>query len=77
VALADIKVGGQTVPGGDGVVFALGIGNRDSAELARSVELDIARGARGHLALGFGVRQCPFSTCQCPRMLAAGSSGIA
>ena len=59
MALADIKVGGQTIPAGDGAVFALGIGNRDSAALARPVDPDIARGARGHLAFGFGLHQCP------------------
>jgi cytochrome P450 len=46
MALADIKVGGQTIPAGDGAVFASDIGNRDSAALARPVDPDIARGAR-------------------------------
>jgi hypothetical protein len=77
VTLADIKVGGQTIPAGYGVVFALSIGSCDPAKLLCSVELDIARGARGAPCLGDEVHQCPFSICRCSRILAAGSPGLA
>jgi cytochrome P450 len=58
VALADIEIGGQVIRAGDGVIFALNAANRDEEVFADADRLDLRRGARRHLAFGFGVHQC-------------------
>jgi hypothetical protein len=58
VALADIEVAGEVIHAGDGVVFALNMGNRDEDVFTDPDRLDLHRNARGHLAFGFGVHQC-------------------
>jgi cytochrome P450 len=58
VALADIQIAGEVIHAGDGVIFALNMGNRDEEMFADPDRLDIHRNARGHLAFGFGVHQC-------------------
>ncbi|HEV7980960.1 cytochrome P450 [Amycolatopsis sp.] len=58
VAKEDVEIGGVTIKAGEGV---LGLGysaNRDPEAFDRPDELDIERGARHHVAFGFGAHQC-------------------
>jgi cytochrome P450 len=58
LATADVEIGGVTIRAGEGV---LGLGyaaNRDPEAFDRPDELDIERGARHHVAFGFGAHQC-------------------
>jgi cytochrome P450 len=52
-------IGQCPVPAGARVLLSLGAANRDERQYARPDEFNIARGARGHLAFGFGIHQCP------------------
>ncbi|KPI22214.1 cytochrome P450 [Actinobacteria bacterium OK074] len=58
VADEDIEIAGATIKAGDGVVFATSTINRDTAAFAAPDDLDWHRGARGHVAFGFGIHQC-------------------
>lgn len=58
MAIDDIDIGGVTIRAGDAVYIANGAGNRDERAFAEPDEFDIGRGARHHLAFGFGVHQC-------------------
>jgi cytochrome P450 len=58
VAMADVEIGGQLIRAGEGV---LGLGyaaNRDPDAFDNPDDLDIERGARHHVAFGFGAHQC-------------------
>jgi cytochrome P450 len=58
VAKEDVEIGGVTIKAGEGI---LGLGysaNRDPEAFDRPDELDIERGARHHVAFGFGAHQC-------------------
>ncbi|MEC3979471.1 cytochrome P450 [Amycolatopsis sp. H20-H5] len=58
VAIEDAEIGGQLIRAGEGV---LGLGyaaNRDAEAFDNPDEFDIARGARHHVAFGFGAHQC-------------------
>ncbi|MFF0577432.1 cytochrome P450 [Streptosporangium saharense] len=58
VATQDMEVGGQAVRAGEGF-FVLGASaNRDPRVFDNPDTLDIRRGARNHLAFGYGVHQC-------------------
>ncbi|MFC7490490.1 MULTISPECIES: cytochrome P450 [unclassified Knoellia] len=57
-ALEDIDVDGTTIKAGEGVVFAIGAGNRDEDVFAGPDALDPDRDARRHLAFGHGAHQC-------------------
>ncbi|MQA97543.1 MAG: cytochrome P450 [Streptosporangiales bacterium] len=57
-ALADIEIGGVTIPKGDGLIALTGSANRDPAEFAEPDRLDVRRSARHHLTFGYGVHQC-------------------
>ncbi|MFC4113829.1 cytochrome P450 [Nonomuraea zeae] len=58
VATEDQKIGGQLVRKGEGI-FVLGASaNRDERVFERPDEFDAARGARHHVAFGYGVHQC-------------------
>ncbi|MEV8632721.1 cytochrome P450 [Streptosporangium sp. NPDC051023] len=58
VATEDMEIGGQAVRAGEGM-FVLGASaNRDPRVFERPDELDLRRGARNHLAFGYGVHQC-------------------
>ncbi|WP_433239765.1 cytochrome P450 [Streptosporangium sp. CA-135522] len=58
VATEDMKIGGQAVRAGEGL-FVLGASaNRDPRAFERPDELDLRRGARNHVAFGYGVHQC-------------------
>ncbi|GAA1306215.1 cytochrome P450 [Saccharothrix xinjiangensis] len=58
VAVADAEIGGVVIRAGEGVVALSNTGNRDPEAFERPDELDIGRGARHHLAFGFGPHQC-------------------
>ncbi|WKU07086.1 cytochrome P450 [Micromonospora sp. HUAS LYJ1] len=55
---ADTEFGGVRIPAGDLVLLSLPAANRDPAAVERPDELDIGRGAVGHLAFGHGVHHC-------------------
>ncbi|MFF4415206.1 cytochrome P450 [Streptosporangium sp. NPDC001559] len=58
VATRDMEIGGQAVRAGEGM-FVLGASaNRDPRVFDRPDDFDIRRGARNHLAFGYGVHQC-------------------
>ncbi|MFL6137073.1 MAG: cytochrome P450 [Frankiaceae bacterium] len=58
VATSDVRIDGETVREGDQVLLCLAAANRDPAVFDRPDELDIARDARRHLALGHGMHGC-------------------
>ncbi|WSQ44530.1 cytochrome P450 [Streptomyces sp. NBC_01220] len=58
VAVEDIEVGGVTLRAGDGVLLSTAVINRDEAAYPSPDELDLGRGARNHVAFGFGIHQC-------------------
>ncbi|MHA6804460.1 cytochrome P450 [Salinifilum ghardaiensis] len=58
VAVEDVEVGGVVIRAGEGVLALANTANRDPDAFADADELDIARGARNHLAFGFGAHQC-------------------
>lgn len=58
VAVEDIEVGGVTFRAGDGVLLSTAVVNRDEAAFPSPDELDLGRGARNHIAFGFGIHQC-------------------
>jgi cytochrome P450 len=58
IATEDVEIGGMLIHAGEGVL-ALGYSaNRDPEAFDRPDELDIERGARHHVAFGFGAHQC-------------------
>ncbi|MEU5264949.1 cytochrome P450 [Amycolatopsis sp. NPDC021455] len=58
LCVEDVEVGGQLIRAGEGVL-ALGYSaNRDPRVFENPDELDIDRGARHHVAFGFGPHQC-------------------
>ncbi|RSM39817.1 cytochrome P450 [Amycolatopsis balhimycina DSM 5908] len=58
LCVEDIEVGGQLIRAGEGVL-ALGYSaNRDPRAFENPDDLDIDRGARHHVAFGFGPHQC-------------------
>ena len=58
VATEDIEVSGVTVKAGEGVVASTMAANWDSGTFADADKLDIERGARHHVAFGYGPHQC-------------------
>ncbi|GAB3444101.1 cytochrome P450 [Streptomonospora sediminis] len=58
VALADVEIGGKLIRAGEGVVGLSNTANRDPEAFDQPEKLDIERGARNHLAFGFGAHQC-------------------
>ncbi|MGW0805385.1 cytochrome P450 [Nonomuraea sp. NPDC002799] len=58
VVTEDQEIGGQLVRAGE-AVFVLGASaNRDERAFERPDEFDVTRGARHHVAFGYGVHQC-------------------
>ncbi|MFD5827302.1 cytochrome P450 [Lentzea sp. NPDC060358] len=58
LCVEDVEVGGQLIRAGEGVL-ALGLSaNRDPRVFPDADRLDVERGARHHLAFGFGPHQC-------------------
>jgi cytochrome P450 len=58
VAIEDIEIGGETIKAGEGIVALLSSANRDKSQFENPDVLDFNRGAKGHIAFGFGVHQC-------------------
>jgi cytochrome P450 len=58
VALEDIEIGGETIKAGEGIVALLSSANRDKSQFENPDALDFDRGAKAHIAFGFGVHQC-------------------
>jgi cytochrome P450 len=58
VALEDIEIAGEVIRAGEGIIFPNDIANRDASVFPDPDRLDIDRGARNHVAFGFGVHQC-------------------
>jgi cytochrome P450 len=58
VTTEEVEIGGRRIGPGEGVV-ALGLSaDHDPAAFERPDELDLGRGARHHVAFGFGPHQC-------------------
>jgi cytochrome P450 len=53
------ELGGCPLPAGARVLLSYGAANRDPAQYPHPEGFDVERGARGHLAFGFGIHQCP------------------
>ncbi|MGO1543645.1 MAG: cytochrome P450 [Gulosibacter sp.] len=58
LALEDIELGGQTIPAGSTVFGLANTANRDPDVFPNPDEIDFKRGARNHIAFGFGPHQC-------------------
>ncbi|RSD22076.1 cytochrome P450 [Amycolatopsis eburnea] len=58
VATEDVEIGGQLIREGEGVLGLSYSGNRDESAFENADELDLERGARHHVAFGFGPHQC-------------------
>jgi cytochrome P450 len=58
VATADVEIGGVLIRAGEGVITLGSSANRDPEAFGHPDELDIVRGARHHVAFGFGPHQC-------------------
>ncbi|GAA4928648.1 cytochrome P450 [Nonomuraea thailandensis] len=58
IATEDVEVGGASIQAGEGVVVSALSANWDPAAFKDPAELDVERGARHHLAFGFGPHQC-------------------
>jgi cytochrome P450 len=58
VAVADTEVGGVTVRAGEGVLTLGNAANHDPSVFADPERLDVTRGARNHIAFGYGAHQC-------------------
>ncbi|WNV87400.1 cytochrome P450 [Umezawaea sp. Da 62-37] len=58
VAVEDVELGGVTIRAGEGVLGLLLAANRDPEAFDDPDVLDVGRGARHHVAFGFGPHQC-------------------
>jgi cytochrome P450 len=58
VATEDVELGGVTIRAGDGVLGLSFSANRDPEAFENPDRLDVERGARHHVAFGFGAHQC-------------------
>ncbi|MEV4754808.1 cytochrome P450 [Micromonospora sp. NPDC049559] len=58
LATEDVEIGGVLIRAGEGVVSLGNVANRDPAAFADPDAFDIERGARHHIAFGFGAHQC-------------------
>ncbi len=58
VAVADTELGGVPVRAGEGVVTVNLAANHDPAVFPDPGRVDLARGARNHVAFGYGAHQC-------------------
>lgn len=58
IAVEDIEVGGVVLRAGDGVLLSTAVSNRDATVYPAPDALDLERGARNHVAFGFGIHQC-------------------
>ena len=58
VAVADTEVGGVPVKAGEGVLTLGNAANHDPDVFPEPERLDVTRGARNHIAFGYGAHQC-------------------
>ena len=58
MATEDVEIGGVTIKADDGVVVSGLSANWDPAVFAEPEQLDVERGARHHIAFGYGPHQC-------------------
>lgn len=58
VATADVEIGGTLIRAGEGVIGLSNSGNHDPDAFEDPDKFDIERGARHHVAFGFGAHQC-------------------
>ncbi|MFD2421592.1 cytochrome P450 [Amycolatopsis pigmentata] len=58
IAVAEMEISGVRINAGEGVVALTHLADHDNALFADPQRLDIDRGARHHLAFGFGPHQC-------------------
>ncbi|MCL7459605.1 cytochrome P450 [Micromonospora echinofusca] len=58
VATADIEVGGVTIAAGEGLLLSFASANWDETTFPDPGMLDVRRGARNHMAFGYGIHQC-------------------
>ncbi|UJW32931.1 cytochrome P450 [Saccharothrix sp. AJ9571] len=58
IATEDMEVGGTTIKAGEGLIALLGAANWDTGVFPSPEAFDIRRGARHHIAFGYGVHQC-------------------
>jgi cytochrome P450 len=58
VAMEDVEIGGVLVRAGEGVITLGNMANRDPDAFENANRLDFERGARHHVAFGFGAHQC-------------------
>jgi cytochrome P450 len=58
VAREDVEIGGVLIRAGEGVITLGNAANRDPAAFVDGDAFDIGRGARHHIAFGFGPHQC-------------------
>ncbi|MFF7725383.1 cytochrome P450 [Streptomyces sp. NPDC008001] len=58
VAKEDVEIGGRTIRAGEGVFALGGSANHDPEVFENPGELDVDRGARQHVAFGYGPHQC-------------------
>ncbi|GAA2601493.1 cytochrome P450 [Actinomadura fulvescens] len=58
VTTADIEVGGVTIPADSGLLLSFASANWDDTVFPDAATMDSRRGARHHLAFGYGIHQC-------------------
>lgn len=58
ITTTDVELAGAMIPAGNLVFASLPSGNRDPAVIDSPEDLDVSRGAPGHLAFGHGVHHC-------------------
>ncbi|GAA3166641.1 hypothetical protein GCM10020001_110050 [Nonomuraea salmonea] len=58
VVVEDFELDGIAFRAGDGVIVAAAAAGHDPDVFARPDRIDVDRGARHHLAFGFGIHQC-------------------
>ncbi|HEY3749467.1 MAG TPA: cytochrome P450 [Pseudonocardiaceae bacterium] len=58
VATEDIELAGTVIKAGDGLIALAGSANRDDSAFDDPDEFDVTRGARHHVAFGYGIHQC-------------------
>ncbi|HEY4021139.1 MAG TPA: cytochrome P450, partial [Pseudonocardiaceae bacterium] len=58
VATEDVEIGGVTIKADEGVVVSGLSANWDPSVFAEPEQLDVERGARHHIAFGYGPNQC-------------------
>ncbi|WP_327107621.1 cytochrome P450 [Nonomuraea glycinis] len=58
VSTEDVEIGGVRIKAGEGVIVSMLSANWDPSVFEDPAELDLERGARHHVAFGFGPHQC-------------------